>query len=132
MTIDVRGVGVRLSEVLRGKVVRRVLLAMSRFGPQVRKVTVFLAEPGNPLGGVDRQCRMRAWLQVSEDVHSEAINGGFEAATARAATQLAKRVGATLNGGPTEAPDPAPGARGCSSRLGLPQAPARAPRKHER
>jgi hypothetical protein len=112
MTIDVRGVGVRLSEVLRGKVVRRVLLAMSRFGPQVRKVTVFLAEPVNPLGGVDQQCRMRAWLQVSDDVHSEAINGGFEAATARAATQLAKRVGSALDGGtPRNGAARAPGKR---------------------
>jgi ribosome-associated translation inhibitor RaiA len=103
MKIDVTGVDVRVSEVLRQKVERRVLLAISRFGPRVRKVTVCLAEPVNPLGGVDQRCRMRAFLQASDDIHSEAINGGFEAAVARAAVQLAKRVGSALDGGPPSA-----------------------------
>ena len=90
---------VALSELLRGKVVRRVLLALSRFGPRVSKVTVRLTEPANPLGGVDQRCRMRAWLQGSDDIHAEAINGGFEAAVTRAAAQLAKRLDFALDGG---------------------------------
>ena len=92
MKIDVTGAGVSLTEVLREKVVRRVLLAVSRFGPQVRKVKVCLAEPVNPLGGVDQQCRMRARLQEGDDIHAEAIDGGFESAVARAAAQLAQRM----------------------------------------
>jgi hypothetical protein len=75
------------------------LLALSRFGPGVRKVTVRLAEPANPLGGVDQRCRMRAWMRQSDDIHAEAINGGFETAVARAARQLAQRVGYALDGG---------------------------------
>jgi hypothetical protein len=98
----VTGVDVSLSEGLRGKVVRCVLLALSRFGPRVRKVTVCLAEPVNPLGGVDQRCRMRASLQESNDIRAEAINGGFEPAVARAAAQLAKRVGLALNGGASD------------------------------
>ena len=98
------GVAVSSSEALRGKVVRSVLLALSRFGPRVRKVTVRLAEPANPLGGVDQSCRMRAWLQES-DIRSEAINGRIEAAVARAAAQLAKRVDAALDGGANGAAD---------------------------
>ena len=85
------------SEVLRGKVVRRVLLALSRFGPRVRRVKVSLAEPPNPLGGIDQRCQIRAWLE-SDDIRAEAINGGIEAAVARAAAQLAKRVDAALDG----------------------------------
>ena len=98
------GLAVSFSEVLRGKVVRSVLLALSRFGPRVRKVTVRLAQPANPLGGVDQRCRMRAWLEESV-IRSEAINGGIEAAVARAAAQLAKRVDAALDGGANDAAD---------------------------
>ena len=105
MKIDVSGVDVSLSEGLRGKVVRRVLLALSRFGPRVRKVTVRLSEPVNPLGGVDQRCRMRAWLEQSDGIHADAINGGFEPAVARAAKQLAKRVDSALDGGPSDRAD---------------------------
>jgi hypothetical protein len=106
--VDVTGVDVGLSAALRGKLVRRVLLALSRFGPRVRKVTVRLAEPVNALGGVDHRCQMRAWMREDEDVHAEAINGGFETAVTRAAAQLARRMDFGLSGGPTgEADGPA-------------------------
>ena len=98
-----------LSEVVRGKVVRHVLLALSRFGPRVRRVKVYLTEPPNPLGGIDQMCRMRAWLQESDDIRAEAINGGIETAVARAAAHLAKRVDAALDGGNDGAAAP-PGA----------------------
>jgi hypothetical protein len=42
---------------------------------------------------------MRAWLQETDGIHAEAINGGFEAAVARAARQLATRVDLALDGG---------------------------------
>ena len=104
------GIDVGLSEVLRGKVVRRVLLALSRFGPRVRKVTVCLAEPASLLGGVDQRCQMRARLQENGDIHAEAINGGFEAAVARAAVQLAQRVDSALSGGASDGADAPSGA----------------------
>jgi hypothetical protein len=99
LKIDVTAIDVRISELLRGKVKRRVLLALSRFGPRIRKVTVCLAEPANPLGGVDQLCRMRASLRDSDDIHAEALNGGIETAVARAAAQLAKRVDSALDAG---------------------------------
>ena len=77
---------------------RRVLLALSRFGPQVESVTVSLTEPVNALGGVDQRCRMRALLLKHDDILAEAIDGGFESAVARAATQLASRVDVALDG----------------------------------
>jgi hypothetical protein len=92
LKIDVTRDDVSLSEALRGNAVRGVLLALSRFGPRVRKVNVRLAEPANPLGGVDQRCRMRASLFGKDDIHSEAINGGFESAIARAAALLARRM----------------------------------------
>jgi hypothetical protein len=108
LKIDVTAVDVGLSDVLRGKVVRRVLLALSRFGPRVLRITVCLTEPANPLGGVDQRCWMRAWLLECEGIHAEAINGGIEAAVARAAAQLAKRVEAALDGGARHRADAPP------------------------
>jgi ribosome-associated translation inhibitor RaiA len=104
LRIDVTRDDVDLSASLRGKVVRRVLLALSRFGPNVTKVSVRLAEPANPLGGVDQRCRMRAWLHGRDGIRAEAINDGFEAAVTRAAAQLAKRLIAALDGAVPIAP----------------------------
>jgi hypothetical protein len=100
---------VPVSKALRERLTRRVLLALSRFGPRVRRATVHLAEPANPLGGVDQGCRIRAWLQDSDPVEAEAMNGGFEEAVGRAAAQLANRVGSVVdgNGHPVARPRPA-------------------------
>jgi hypothetical protein len=97
LRVDVTG-DVHVPDVLRARLVRHVLLALSRFGPRIRRATVRLAEPVNPLGGVDQRCRIQAWLQDSEDLHAEAINGDFEEAVVRAAAQLADRVGSALDG----------------------------------
>src|SRR5512134_467961 len=80
--------------------VRRVHLALSRFGGRVQRVTVRIARPTNPFGGIDHRCRMRAWLQAAGDVRAEAINGKVEAAVGRAAARLATGVGWALDGGP--------------------------------
>jgi hypothetical protein len=119
LRIDVKGADLR-SEAVRGMAVRRVLLALSRFGGQVRKVTVRLAEPANALGGVDQRCRMRAWLQASDDVHAEAVNGRIEAAVARAAMRLAKRVGWALDGAGSDGFHAMPSASGLVGRRLVP------------
>ena len=113
MRIDVAGVGFRLADGVATRVSTRVLLALSRFGPHLRRVTVRLAEGPKLLGGVDRHCRMRAWLQPPAQVFAEAIDGTVEAAVARAAEQLAKRiagvllVGRPIDGHPGLLSDPA-------------------------
>ncbi len=92
------GPGLRLSKAQRGAVARRVLLALSRFG-RITKVTVRLAEQVNPLGGLDRRCRMRAWLQSGHGVRAEAISAPSDDAVGRAVTRLAERVALTLDTG---------------------------------
>jgi hypothetical protein len=124
----VKGADLR-SEAVRGMAVRRVLLALSRFGGQVRRVTVRLAEPANPLGGVDQRCRMRAWLQASDDIHAEAINGRIEAAVARAAMRLAKRVGWALDGAGGDGFHATPGASGPVDRRLVPTTAPTGPRR---
>jgi hypothetical protein len=100
LRIDVTGAEPRQSVAVRAMAVRRVHLALSRFGGRVQRLTVRIAKPTNSLGGFDHRCRMRAWLQAAGDVQAEAINGKVEAAVGRAATRLATGVGWALDGGP--------------------------------
>ncbi len=125
LKIDVTVAGLRLSKALRAMAVRRVLLALSRFGEQVRKVTVRMSRPANPLGGVDQSCRMRASLGAGADVRAEAINGRMEAAVARAAVRLAKGVAWALDGAASDGPRAQPRV---VVPVGVRPAPRRAPR----
>ena len=99
MRIDVTGTGFVLTKVLRVEVRRRVLLAMSRFGPEVQGVTARLAESHTPLGGVDQRCRLRARLRSGRVLRAEAVNGALATAIGRSAARLGRLVGATLDGG---------------------------------
>ncbi len=100
MTIDVTSADLVLTKALRGEVRRRVLLAMSRFAPEVHGVRVRLAEPSNPLGGVDQRCRVEARLRSGLVLRAEAINGRMEAAVGRSVAHLALLVAEALDGGP--------------------------------
>jgi ribosome-associated translation inhibitor RaiA len=108
MRIEVTSAGFVLTKALRGEVRRRVLLAMSRFGPEVQGVTARLAESHNPLGGFDQRCRIQARLQSGLVLRAEALNGQIQTAVGRSATRLALRVAAALDGHPTR------GERACS------------------
>jgi hypothetical protein len=99
LTIDVTSAGLVLTKALRGGVRRRVLLALSRFGPEVHGVTASLAEAHNPLGGMDQRCRLRARLQSGLVLRAEAINGRIETAVGRSVAHLALLVAAALDGG---------------------------------
>ncbi len=110
MTIDVTGAGFVLTKALRGQVRRRVLLAMSRFGPEVHGVTARLAAARNALGGVDQRCRVRARLQSGLVVRAEAMNGLIETAVGRSVGHLALLVDEALDGGGGRHPS-APGLR---------------------
>lgn len=93
------GAGFRLSRAVRGQVVRRVLLGLSRFGSRIERVTVRVAELDGPLGGLDRRCRTRAWLQSGDSVRAEVVNGRIDNAVGRAVARLADRVAFALDGG---------------------------------
>lgn len=96
MTIDVKATGLVLTKALRSEVRRRVFLALSRFGPEVQGVRANLAEPRNPLGGVDRRCRVQARLRSGLVLRAEAINGQMQAAVGRSVAHLVLLVGAAL------------------------------------
>ena len=94
MHVDVRGVDVGLSQVLRGKVARLVQLALAPFKSRIRKVTVSLTESADSRRDSGRRCRMRVWLKGRGELGLDAFDADFEAAAARAAAELAKRLAA--------------------------------------
>ena len=98
MTIDVTGAGFVLTKALRGQVRRRVLLSLSRFGPEVHGVTACLAVAHNPLGGVDQRCRVRARLHSGLVLRAEAMNGLIEKAIGRSVAHLALLVAEAVDG----------------------------------
>jgi hypothetical protein len=97
MTIDVTSTGLVLTEALRGEVRRRVLLSLSRFGPDVHSVTARLAAADNPMGGVDQRCRVRARLRSGLVLRAEALNGLIETAIGRSVAHLALLVAEALD-----------------------------------
>jgi hypothetical protein len=99
LRIEFTSAGLVLTNARRVEMRRRVLLAMSRFDPGTRGVTVRLAESQNPLGGVDRRCRLRARLRSGLVLQAEAVNGELEEAVGRSAARLARLVAAALDGG---------------------------------
>jgi len=92
--VDVRGIDVGLSQVLRGKVARLVQLALTPFKARIRKVTVSLAESSESRQDPGRRCRMRVWLKGRGDIGLDTFDADFEAAAARAVAELAKRLAA--------------------------------------
>ena len=130
LKIEVLSADARVSPALRAMVVRRVQLALSRFGRRVQTVRVRVAKTANPLGGTDQCCEIRAWLYPAGDVRAQAINGRTDFAVGRAAARLATDVAWVLDG--------SHGTRGVSSpsdienRAGRPRPTARGARKPKR
>ena len=87
-----------LTKALRVEVRRRVLLAMSRFGPEVHGVRARLDVAPNSLGGVDQRCRVRARLPSGLVRRAEAMNGLIETAVGRSLAHLALLVAEALDG----------------------------------
>jgi hypothetical protein len=98
LRIAVTGTGLVLTDVVEVEVRRRVLLAVSRFGKEVKDVTVRLTVAKNPLGGIDRRCRLRARLSAGNALTVEAVNGELLTAVGRSSTRLARLVAAELDG----------------------------------
>jgi hypothetical protein len=107
LTIDITSAGFVLTKALRGEVRRRLLLAMSRFEPEVHSVTARLAEAPSPLGGVDQRCRVRARLRSGLVLRAEAMDGQIQTAVGRSVSHLALLAAEALDGaGPRHRPAP--------------------------
>jgi len=113
LRIEITSTGLVLTKARSGKLRRRVLLDLGRFGREVHGLTVQLGRSRNPLGGVDQRCRVRARLQSGRVLCVESIGGKIDAAVSRSAARLALLVAAALDDVATHRrPAPALGHRG--------------------
>jgi putative sigma-54 modulation protein len=96
MTISVRGYGMHVSRKIRRLVDRRVAFELSRFGRQVRAVTVNLEDLNGPRGGIDKRCAMQADLAPGGSVRVEKTDGDLRAAIGRTTSRLAHAVARAL------------------------------------
>jgi ribosome-associated translation inhibitor RaiA len=99
LRIDVTSAGVRLTKACRGRVRRRVLLSLARFGPQLQRAAVHLSQSCHSMGGTDQSCRIRARLRSGRVLQAEAVDGQLEGAAGRSAMRLALLVAATCGDG---------------------------------
>ena len=84
-----------------------MLLELSRFGPELERAAVHLAESKNPLGGADPSCRIRARSYSGLVLQAEAVDGELEAAAGRAAVRLALLAEASFGDGVSRRREPA-------------------------
>ena len=96
MAIKVRGYGMHVSRKIRRLVDRRVAFELSRFGRQVRAVSVNLEDLNGPRGGIDKRCSMEADLAPGGRVRVEKTDSELRAAIGRTSARLAHAVARAL------------------------------------
>ncbi|HQQ76186.1 MAG TPA: HPF/RaiA family ribosome-associated protein [Thermoanaerobaculia bacterium] len=96
MAINVRGYGMHVSRKIRRLVDRRVSFELSRFGGQVKAVTVNLEDLNGPRGGIDKRCSMQANLAPGGMVRVEKTDSELRVAIGRTAARLAHAVARAL------------------------------------
>jgi len=92
MTIEFTCKDLIPSEEDKELMTRRVLFAMSRFQPRIRRINVRLIDDNGPKGGVDKRCTMEAVLHRGGTILAEDSSERLYAAVALAADRLARRI----------------------------------------
>ena len=96
MEIEVRAMGMPVTEGMRAHVERRLAFALDRFGRRVARVTVRVTDVNGPRGGPDKACRVDAALENGGRVHIDERDLDAYAAIDRAAHRLGHTVARRL------------------------------------
>jgi putative sigma-54 modulation protein len=92
MHLNACGVNFRLTPAIERHVEERVGLAIFKGARSVQDVSVRLRDTNGPRGGVDKACRIVAWLRNRVTVVVEAVHGDLYAAIDAAAAKLKEAV----------------------------------------
>ncbi len=92
MWVTIHGRGLADAAV-RERIERRLDFALGRFGDQVRRVSIYLADVNGPRGGVDKLCRIAAELPG----HGRAVVEGVDDSLSAAIDRTADRVGQAVS-----------------------------------
>jgi ribosomal subunit interface protein len=92
MFLNASGVNFRLTPAIERHVEQRVGGAVSSAAGSVQDVSVRLRDTNGPRGGVDKACRIVAWLRNRVTVVVEAVHGDLYAAIDAASAKLKEAV----------------------------------------
>jgi ribosomal subunit interface protein len=96
MNIEVRGTAMAITVALREHATRRLLFALSRFAPRLRRIEVRLDDINGPRGGVDKRCRVAIGVRAGAALVVEQVDSDMYAAIARAADRAGRAVDRSL------------------------------------
>lgn len=90
MKLEIFAQRIEATEVLSTHIERRLRFALGRFGARVARVAVTLTDLNGPRGGVDKQCRIVAFLVPKGEVVVEVRDADIFIAVDRAADRLGR------------------------------------------
>jgi ribosomal subunit interface protein len=92
MQLNACGIHFRLTPAIERHVRERVNIAIHASEGSISDVSVRLRDTNGPRGGVDKACRIVAWLRHRATVVVEAVHGDLYAAIDAAAAKLKEAV----------------------------------------
>jgi putative sigma-54 modulation protein len=69
--VEVKGLGLTLTDTLREHTLRRIATAFDRIGDRIGRITVRVGDLNGPRGGCDKYCRVLVRIPGLEDVYVE-------------------------------------------------------------
>jgi putative sigma-54 modulation protein len=92
MLMELHTSGVSMEKGLREHIERRLSFALSRFGANVMKAIVTLADTNGPKGGVDKSCRIVIRVRGIGEVVADVIDTEWLIAVDRATNRIGHSV----------------------------------------
>ncbi len=92
MRLQIVDRGRELTDEEREQVERRLRYALTRFEPQVERVTLHVQDENGPRGGVDKSCRVDVFLRHGDPVTVSDVDASMMAAVSRAADRVSRAV----------------------------------------
>lgn len=96
MQIEIRAIGLELTESLREHLMRRLQFALSRFEDRIVRVTARLSDLNGPRGGVDKSCHLQIRLDGLPDIRIDDAEADLYVAISRAADRAGRTLGRRL------------------------------------
>lgn len=92
MNLKVRTARIGLTSQLHDLIERRVHYALSRFSPQVSRVSVLIEDVNGVRGGVDKRCEIAVLIKRGGELRAAATDAVIEPAIAMAADRIGRAV----------------------------------------
>ena len=92
MQVEIRGKGLRVTDVLSTYIQRRLVFALGRFGRRVERVLVRVEDTNGPKGGIDKQCRVAVVVPHSRTAVIEARGSNIRVTINRAVAKASRYI----------------------------------------